>query len=183
MHDRMAKVCIGAERRSSFRGPAPDTQSTHPIDHHVGQKLRIIRMHSNLSQTELGQKVSLIHQQIELYESGGYRMTASVLYELANSLNVPFAHFLEAIPLAESASLEGGLSEIGERLPDLPTGGAGASSRKSCVSRCGSEPAPLPGLSSRLTMATIQQSSEASAAWKRLIDSEEANHEHGLHRD
>ncbi|SCB40305.1 hypothetical protein GA0061101_112160 [Rhizobium lusitanum] len=79
-------------------------------------------MHSNLSQTELGQKVSLIHQEIELYESGGCRMTASVLYELANSLNVPFAHFLEAIPLAESASLEGGLSEIGERLPDLPTG-------------------------------------------------------------
>jgi transcriptional regulator with XRE-family HTH domain len=88
----------------------------------MGQKLRIIRVHSNLSQTELGQKVSLIHQQIELYESGGYHMTASVLDELANSQNVPFAHFFEAIPLAESASLEGGLSEIGERIPDLPTG-------------------------------------------------------------
>ena len=183
MHDRMAKVCIGAEQRSSFRGAAPDTQSTHPIDHHVGQQPRIIRMHSNLSQTELGQKVSLINQQIELYESGGNHMTASVLYEVANSLNVPFAHFFEALPLAESASLEGGLSEIGERIPDLPT-----SEGRHFVKEIVRLPPRLRTRAfTRIKLAADDRDDTAEqrdlGGLKRSIDSEEANHEHGLHRD
>ena len=78
-------------------------------------------MHSNLSQTELGQLVGLSHQQIEQYESGKNRMSASVLCEVANCLNVPIARFFEALPLTESASSDGGLPVIGGHIADLPT--------------------------------------------------------------
>lgn len=123
MHDRVLKALAANSQQQSVRsrGAAPDTQSTHPIDRHVGQQLRIIRIHSNLSQTELGQLAGLSHQQIEQYESGKNHMSASFLYEIANRLNVPIARFFEALPLTGSASSDGSLPEIDERIADLPT--------------------------------------------------------------
>ncbi|ACM27882.1 transcriptional regulator protein [Rhizobium rhizogenes K84] len=123
MHDRVLKTLTANSQRQSVRGrgAAPDTQSTHLIDRHVGQQLRIIRMHSNLSQTELGQLVGLRHQQIEQFESSKNRMNTAVLCEVANCLNVPIARVFEALPLTELASSDGSLPEIGECIADLPT--------------------------------------------------------------
>jgi transcriptional regulator with XRE-family HTH domain len=123
MHDRELKT-LAANSQQQFvrgRGAVLDTRSIHPIDRHVSQQLRIIRIHSNLSQTELGQLVGLSHQQIEQYESGKNRMNASVLCEVANCLNAPIARFFEALPQTESASSDGGLTEIDGRIADLPT--------------------------------------------------------------
>ncbi|WEO64054.1 helix-turn-helix domain-containing protein [Rhizobium rhizogenes] len=123
MHDRVTKALAGHPQRQSARGMGviAETQAIHPIDRHVGQQLRIIRIHSNLSQTELGHKVDLSYQQIQKYESGKNRMSASVLYEIANCLNVPISRFYDGLPQAGSELVNGGLPEIDERIAYLAT--------------------------------------------------------------
>ncbi|KEC69680.1 hypothetical protein RLPCCGM1_p1712 [Rhizobium leguminosarum bv. phaseoli CCGM1] len=59
MHDRVAKRLASNSQANAFRAEEESCQTTHPVDVHVGQQLRIRRVHSNLSQTELGQKVGL----------------------------------------------------------------------------------------------------------------------------
>ena len=75
-----------------------DTPLIHPIGRHVGQQLRNIRIHSNLSQTELGHKADLSYWQIQKYRRGKNRMSGSVLYEIANCLNVPMCRFYDGLP-------------------------------------------------------------------------------------
>ena len=121
MHERVTKALAGRPQRQSFGGRDTYTPSIHPIDRHVGQQLRIIRIHSNLSQTELGHKVDLSYQQIQKYESGKNRMSASVLYEIANCLNVPVSRFYDGLPQTGSEPVNGGLPEVDERIAYLAT--------------------------------------------------------------
>ncbi|MGG6898437.1 helix-turn-helix domain-containing protein [Rhizobium sp. BR 315] len=121
MHDRATIAMIGHPQRQSLAGRGVDTTSIHPIDRHVGQQLRIIRIHSNLSQTELGKLVNLSYQQIQKYESGKNRMSASVLYEIANCLNVPVSRFYDGLPQMGSEPVNSGLPEIDERIAYLAT--------------------------------------------------------------
>jgi transcriptional regulator with XRE-family HTH domain len=81
----------------------------------------MIRIHSNLSQIELGQKLGLSYQQIQKYKGDKNFMGDSVLYTVANCLNVPIARFFEALPQTESAWSDGCLPEIGERVAFLAT--------------------------------------------------------------
>lgn len=97
MHDRVAKVASNPRSKGS-RAEEESNQASHPVDIHVGQQLRIRRIHSNLSQTELGQKVGLSYQQVQKYESGKNRISASMLYEIASGLNVPVRCFFDGLP-------------------------------------------------------------------------------------
>ncbi len=67
----------------------------HPVDKHVGEKLRSQRMLSGMSQTELGDFVDLTFQQIQKYERGANRVSASRLYEFCKVFKVPFDFFLQ----------------------------------------------------------------------------------------
>lgn len=96
MHDRVAKVA--SNPRSKGSRAEEESNQAHPVDIHVGQQLRIRRIHSNLSQTELGQKVGLSYQQVQKYESGKNRISASMLYEIASGLNVPVGCFFDGLP-------------------------------------------------------------------------------------
>jgi len=93
----------------------------HPVDRHVGQQLRIRRIHSNLSQTELGAKIGLSYQQIQKYESGKNRISASMLYEFAGRLNVPVAQFFEGLPQPDIAREDAPPSDVDERIAYLTT--------------------------------------------------------------
>jgi transcriptional regulator with XRE-family HTH domain len=112
----MAKVCIGAGQRPSFRDAFLDMQAIQSIDRHVGQQLRIIRIRANLSRTELGHKVDLSCQQIRKYENGKNHTSASVLYEVANCLNVPILGFFDSLTEAGSAQSNDGFPETDERI-------------------------------------------------------------------
>ena len=68
---------------------------SHPIDIHVGQRLRARRTLMGLTQEELAAAVSLTFQQIQKYERGTNRIGASRLYELAGLLHVPVGYFFE----------------------------------------------------------------------------------------
>jgi len=61
----------------------------HPIDILVGANLRRLRCKARLSQTALGEKISVSYQQVQKYENGTNRLSASKLWECAEALDVP----------------------------------------------------------------------------------------------
>jgi transcriptional regulator with XRE-family HTH domain len=67
------------------------------IDLHVGQRLRHRRWMLGLTQQELANTVGVKFQQIQKYESGINRMSASRLWDVANALGVSVAYFFEGL--------------------------------------------------------------------------------------
>lgn len=82
-----------------------------PVDTHVGARLRLRRTLMGLSQTELARSVGLTFQQVQKYESGANRISASRLYHIAEALDVPVSFFFDDIPRGGAAALSMGLSE------------------------------------------------------------------------
>ena len=62
-----------------------------PVDKLVGQNIRIFRMAKGISQTELGNSVGVTFQQIQKYEKGANRVSASTLVRVARELGVTVA--------------------------------------------------------------------------------------------
>lgn len=67
----------------------------HPVDIHVGKKLRSRRTILGKSQEEIGTAVGITFQQIQKYERGLNRIGSSRLFEFANLLGVGVAYFFE----------------------------------------------------------------------------------------
>ncbi|MGE4278642.1 MAG: helix-turn-helix domain-containing protein [Magnetospirillum sp.] len=82
-----------------------------PVDTHVGGRLRLRRTLMGLSQTELARSVGLTFQQVQKYESGANRISASRLYHIAEALDVPVSFFFDDIPRGGGSTLAMGLSE------------------------------------------------------------------------
>src|SRR6185312_15710415 len=70
-------------------------QSSHPIDRHVGARMRLRRMELRLSQSTLGAKLGVTFQAVQKYEGGVVRISASRLYDLAQALGTTPAFFFE----------------------------------------------------------------------------------------
>ena len=62
---------------------------SHPVDVHVGARMRQRRTLLGMSQEKLGTAVGLTFQQIQKYERGSNRIGSSRLYEFAKVLDVP----------------------------------------------------------------------------------------------
>ena len=76
--------------------PAKEAMSTpHPVDIHVGRRLRLKRTFLGLSQESVGKQIGVTFQQIQKYERGINRMGASRLYDFAKALGVQVAYFFE----------------------------------------------------------------------------------------
>ncbi len=60
-------------------------EEPHSVDVHVGKTIRIQRLLRKVSQTELGDRVGVTFQQIQKYEKGSNRVSASMLVEIALS--------------------------------------------------------------------------------------------------
>lgn len=69
----------------------------HPVDLHVGLRVRALRQQAGLSLTRLAGRVGVAFQQLQKYEAGANRISASMLYELAKALKVPVAAFYEGL--------------------------------------------------------------------------------------
>ena len=70
----------------------------HPIDVHVGSRVRLRRTLLGLNQTQLGEKLGITYQQIQKYETGFNRISASRLYMLTKILDTPLAYFFDDVP-------------------------------------------------------------------------------------
>jgi transcriptional regulator with XRE-family HTH domain len=67
----------------------------HPIDRHVGARLRLRRLELNLSQAALASRLGLTFQAVQKYEAGAVRIAASRLYEMARALDAAPAYFFD----------------------------------------------------------------------------------------
>jgi transcriptional regulator with XRE-family HTH domain len=76
------------------------------VDVLVGSKIRLRRMALKLSQEQLGKNIGLTFQQIQKYENGTNRVSASRLMAIAESLNVPVSYFFDE-PKLVSNDIEG----------------------------------------------------------------------------
>ena len=69
----------------------------HPVDIHVGSRVRLRRTLRGMSQQRLAGELGLTFQQVQKYERGANRIGASRLYELSEVLDVPPSFFFEGI--------------------------------------------------------------------------------------
>ena len=76
------------------------TKKPKPTDVLVGQRVRMARLMSNMSQTELGEHIGITFQQVQKYEKGANRIGASRLQQIAATLQVPVEFFFEGAPSA-----------------------------------------------------------------------------------
>ncbi len=75
-----------------------------PIDVHVGARVRQRRALLGMNQTILGKALGVSFQQVQKYENGTNRISASRLFDLTRVLDVSIEHFFEDIPAAVAAS-------------------------------------------------------------------------------
>ena len=73
-------------------------RDAHHIDVHVGARIRLRRKALGITQEHLAQHLGLTFQQVQKYERGANRVSASKLYEIARILRVPIAFFFEGLP-------------------------------------------------------------------------------------
>ena len=111
----------------------------NPVDVHVGGRIRMRRRVLGLSQEALADALELTFQQVQKYERGGNRVSASKLFAIAHVFQVPVNYFFEGLPMpgrakGESASVlevedairafmattEG--LELAQRFPRIPKG-------------------------------------------------------------
>lgn len=69
----------------------------HPVDAHVGKRIRHRRWMVGMTQQQLADKVGIKFQQIQKYETGMNRVSASRLWDIADALGVQIAFFFEGL--------------------------------------------------------------------------------------
>jgi transcriptional regulator with XRE-family HTH domain len=80
------------------RTEAEDDGSPNEIDVHVGARVRLRRTLLGLTQASLGERLGLTFQQVQKYERGANRISASKLYALSGILDVPVSFFFDDLP-------------------------------------------------------------------------------------
>jgi len=76
--------------------------SPHHVDKHVGAFIRSRRRALGVSQSQLADALGITFQQVQKYESGSNRVSASKLYEVALKLDVPLSTFFEGLDMADA---------------------------------------------------------------------------------
>ena len=69
----------------------------HPVDVHVGKRVRHRRWLIGMTQQQLAEAVGIKFQQIQKYETGANRVSASRLWGIAEALDVPVSFFFEGL--------------------------------------------------------------------------------------
>ena len=72
-------------------------RSPNPVDLHVGGRIRMKRKVLGVSQERLAEALGLTFQQVQKYERGANRVSASKLYEIAAALKTPVSYFFEGL--------------------------------------------------------------------------------------
>src|SRR6201987_5585214 len=73
-------------------------KSPNPTDKYVGSRVRMRRLMLSMSQEKLAEQLGLTFQQVQKYEKGANRVSASRLQQLVNILQVPIPFFFEGAP-------------------------------------------------------------------------------------
>jgi len=93
---------------------------SHPVDEYVGKRVRQRRWMVGFSQQQLGEAVGIKFQQIQKYETGMNRISASRLWDIAETLGVPVTFFFDGYDEVsiETSAAEAKASCQGDLLAD-----------------------------------------------------------------
>ncbi len=69
----------------------------HPVNVHVGRRVRHCRWMLGMTQQQLGDMIGLKLQQIHRYETGTNRISTSRMWDIAAALDVPVTFFFEGL--------------------------------------------------------------------------------------
>ena len=69
----------------------------HPVDSHVGQRVRQRRWLLGMTQQNLDEKVGIKFQQIQKYETGTNRISSSRLWDILEVMDVPASFSLKVL--------------------------------------------------------------------------------------
>jgi transcriptional regulator with XRE-family HTH domain len=90
----------------------------HPVDVHVGKRVRHRRWMVGMTQQQLGDIVGIKFQQIQKYETGMNRISASRLWDIAQALDVSISFFFEGFDGEEAGHETPAVTERGDLLAD-----------------------------------------------------------------
>jgi transcriptional regulator with XRE-family HTH domain len=82
-----------------------------PVDVLVGSRVRLRRTMLGLSQEKLAEQIGLTFQQVQKYERGTNRISASRLYHLSRLLDVPVRFFFDETDPVRAPAIAGGFAE------------------------------------------------------------------------
>ena len=71
---------------------------------HLGNKLKLRRLALGLTQTKVAKAINVTFQQIQKYENGSNRISASRLYEISQILSVEPSFFFQGLPTPNADS-------------------------------------------------------------------------------
>lgn len=74
------------------------------VDRHVGNRVRMRRLLVAMSQEKLGELLGITFQQVQKYEKGSNRVSASRLYQISRVLGVPVQYFFDELKGDDSPS-------------------------------------------------------------------------------
>ena len=78
----------------------------HPVDVHVGLRIRHFRRMIDMSLERLGEQIGVSYQQLQKYETGANRVGASRLHAIASELGVPVELLFEGSPKSKRVNKE-----------------------------------------------------------------------------
>ncbi len=91
----------------------------HEIDAYIGSRVRLRRLMLQMSQEALGEELALTFQQVQKYEKGINRISASRLFELATALRVPVSYFFDGLKPTSQPNEYGAFQEDNPMAPYL----------------------------------------------------------------
>ena len=97
---------------SNPRRSSADGDEANPVDIYVGQKLKARRNLIGVTQEVLAEATGITFQQVQKYEKGRNRLSASRLFQFARVLDVPVSYFFEGFYSTDSGiGLQGGFAD------------------------------------------------------------------------
>jgi transcriptional regulator with XRE-family HTH domain len=91
--DRLKNPARSVEERKAVPKYGRGTGVPNPIDVHVGNRIRMRRLLLGMNQETLANALGLTFQQVQKYEGGANRVSASRLSAMAEILGVPISYF------------------------------------------------------------------------------------------
>jgi len=76
---------------------AKTAEDAHPVDVYVGSRIKLRRTLLGISQERLGDALDLTFQQVQKYERGSNRVSASKLFTISEVLDVPISYFFDGL--------------------------------------------------------------------------------------
>ena len=101
----LEREIIGAPLAGLDEGP-------HPVDRHVGLRIRMRRKEIGVSQERLAEALGITFQQVQKYERGANRVSASKLWEIARALRTSVTYFYEGLGELNETSNSSGAQDF-----------------------------------------------------------------------